>query len=72
MIFLQTCSWISPRNKFFKIGEVVVALLLADPDPSIVNPGTVGSLVVLGLFIAIYFVLRGLFKHLRKLPKDEV
>lgn len=54
------------------MGEAVVAVLLADPDPSIVNPGTVGSLVVLGLIIATYFVLRGLFKHLRKLPKDEV
>jgi hypothetical protein len=50
----------------------VVAVLIADPDPSIVNPGTVGSLVVLGLIIATYFVLRGLLKHLRKLPKDEV
>jgi hypothetical protein len=49
-----------------------VFTVLADPDPSIVNPGTVGSLVVLGLIIATYFVLRGLFKHLRKLPKDEV
>ena len=48
------------------------AVLIADPDPSIINPGTVGSLVVLGLIIATYFVLRGLLKHLRKLPKDEV
>lgn len=50
----------------------MAVLLLADPDPSIVNPGTVGSLVVLGLFIATYFILRSFFKHMRKLPKDDV
>lgn len=49
----------------------MAVLLLADPDPSIVNPGTVGSLVVLGLIVATYFLLRGLYKHLRKLPKDQ-
>jgi len=49
----------------------VAALVFADPDPSIVNPGTVGSLVVLGLIIVTYFVLRSLFKRLSKLPKDK-
>lgn len=56
---------------YLQIGEVVAALVFADPDPSIVNPGTVGSLVVLGLIVVTYFVLRSLFKHLSKLPKDK-
>lgn len=40
-------------------------------DPSIVTPGTAGVLVVVGLAIATYFIVRGVLKHMRRIPRDD-
>jgi hypothetical protein len=39
-------------------------------DPSIVTPGVAGALVVLFLAIATYFIVRGVLKHIRRIPQD--
>jgi HAMP domain-containing protein len=39
-------------------------------DPSIVTPGTAGALVVLFLAVATYFIVRGVLKHIRRIPND--
>jgi hypothetical protein len=39
------------------------------PDPSVVNPGTVGAVVVLCLFIAVALVIRSGYKRLRDLDR---
>lgn len=44
----------------------------AEIDPSIVTPGTAGALVVLGLAVATYFIVRGVLKHMRRIPQDDI
>jgi ABC-type sulfate transport system permease component len=39
------------------------------PDPSIVNPGTVGAIVVFCLFVAVALVIRSGYKRLRNLDR---
>ena len=39
------------------------------PDPSIVNPGTVGAVVVFSLFVAVALVIRSGYKRLRNLDR---
>jgi len=41
------------------------------PDPSIVNPGTVGAVVVLCLFIAVALVIRSGYKRLQNLDRNR-
>jgi hypothetical protein len=41
------------------------------PDPSVVNPGTVGAVVVLCLFIAVALVIRSGYKRLRNLDRKR-
>ena len=45
--------------------------MAATPDPSIVNPGTAGSIVVLCLFIAVGLVIRSGYKRLQKLDRNR-
>jgi len=45
--------------------------MAATPDPSIVNPGTVGSIVVLLLFIAVGLVIRSGYKRIRNLDRKH-
>lgn len=40
-------------------------------DPNIVTPGLPGVLVVVGLAIATYFIIRGVIKHLKRIPRDD-
>ena len=39
------------------------------PDPSTVNAGTAGSIVLTGLTIAVIFVLRSGYKRLKKMDR---
>ena len=39
------------------------------PDPSTVNAGTAGSIVLTGLAIAVIFVLRSGYKRLKKMDR---
>ena len=39
------------------------------PDPSTVNAGTAGSIVLTGLTIAVIFVLRSGYKRLKKIDR---
>jgi hypothetical protein len=41
------------------------------PDPATVNPGTVGALVVLFLFIAVALVIRSGYKRIRDLDRKR-
>lgn len=45
--------------------------MAATPDPSIVNPGTVGSIVVLCLFIAVGLVIYSGYKRINKLNRNR-
>ena len=45
--------------------------MAATPDPSIVNPGTVGSIVVLCLFIAAALVIRSGYKRIQNLERKR-
>jgi hypothetical protein len=45
--------------------------MAATPDPSIVNPGTAGSIVVLCLFIAVAIVIRSGYKRIQKLDRKS-
>ena len=45
--------------------------MAATPDPSIVNPGTVGSIVVLCLFIAVALVIRSGYKRIQNLERKR-
>lgn len=41
-------------------------------DPNIVTPGLAGGLVVLGLFIATYVIIRSFLKHFKRVQgRDE-
>jgi hypothetical protein len=39
------------------------------PDPSTVNAGTAGSLVITGLTIAVVFILRSGYKRLKNMDR---
>lgn len=45
--------------------------MAATPDPSIVNPGTAGSIVVLCLFIAVALVIRSGYKRIQNLERKR-
>ena len=45
--------------------------MAAIPYPSIVNPGTAGSVVVLFLFIAVALVIRSGYKRIQKLDRSR-
>jgi hypothetical protein len=42
------------------------------PDPSTVNAGTAGSLVITGLTIAVALILRSGYKRLKKIDTQEL
>jgi hypothetical protein len=42
------------------------------PDPSTVNAGTAGSLVITGLTIAVVFILRSGYKRLKKMDRRRI
>ena len=45
--------------------------MAAIPDPATVNPGTVGSIVVLCLFIAVALVIRSGYKRIQNLERKR-
>lgn len=45
--------------------------MAAIPDPEIVNPGTVGSIVVFLLFVAVGLVIRSGYKRIQKLDPNR-
>ena len=55
--------WCAPTGRLLPMA--------ATPDPSIVNPGTVGSIVVLCLFIAVGLVIYSGYKRINKLNRNR-
>jgi len=62
------------RRLLIRPFEVLTGRLLpmaAIPDPEIVNPGTVGSIVVFLLFVAVGLVIRSGYKRIQKLDPNR-